>query len=423
MAPERYNFKNILKTLGPGFLFAGAAIGGSHLIQSTRAGANFGFELLWLILLTNFLKYPFFEFGQRYVAATGKNLIDGYAKIGKWAVVIFYVLNIVVALANTAGVTIVTAGLTENFLHFFWNIETNSNLMSAIILVGTLLILFLGRYALLVKILKILIITLAITTVISVIVALGAGMQAPEGFMPPEIMNKVGIGFIIALLGWMPAPIESSVWTSFWTEERTAQTQYRPKLKEHLIDFYGGFFGTAVLAVIFMSLGALVMYGTGQEFPSSGIAFSSQLVKLYSETLGGWATPIITTIAMITMISTVLTVLDAYPKSLTISQQHIFGAKRTRKMNFIWAIILSIIAFIIITNFTYRMKDLIDLATVISFLAAAFFAVINYMVVHNKNFPEEYKPGKFTNVVSWLGLTFLISFSIFYILTRIGLIF
>ena len=39
-----------LKRLGPGLLFAGAAIGVSHLVQSTRAGADFGFGLLWALL-------------------------------------------------------------------------------------------------------------------------------------------------------------------------------------------------------------------------------------------------------------------------------------------------------------------------------------------------------------------------------------
>ncbi len=35
--------KKLLQSLGPGLLFAGAAIGVSHLVQSTRAGADFGF--------------------------------------------------------------------------------------------------------------------------------------------------------------------------------------------------------------------------------------------------------------------------------------------------------------------------------------------------------------------------------------------
>lgn len=55
---------NILKKLGPGLLFAGAAIGVSHLVQSTRAGADFGFSLLWVLILSNIIKYPFFYLDQ-----------------------------------------------------------------------------------------------------------------------------------------------------------------------------------------------------------------------------------------------------------------------------------------------------------------------------------------------------------------------
>ena len=37
--------------IGPGIIFAGAAIGGSHLMSSTTAGARFGFSLVGLIQL------------------------------------------------------------------------------------------------------------------------------------------------------------------------------------------------------------------------------------------------------------------------------------------------------------------------------------------------------------------------------------
>ena len=54
------------KKLGPGLLFAGAAIGVSHLVQSTRAGAEYGLTLLWAIILANLFKrktltFNFFE--------------------------------------------------------------------------------------------------------------------------------------------------------------------------------------------------------------------------------------------------------------------------------------------------------------------------------------------------------------------------
>ena len=44
-----------ISKLGPGLLFAGAAIGVSHLVQSTRSGADFGFGLIWALVLVNLL--------------------------------------------------------------------------------------------------------------------------------------------------------------------------------------------------------------------------------------------------------------------------------------------------------------------------------------------------------------------------------
>ena len=78
MESSRVNFR---KVLGPGLLYAGTAVGVSHLVQPTRAGAMFNFDLVWILVLANILKYPFFEFGTRYAVATGKNLVDGYAAV------------------------------------------------------------------------------------------------------------------------------------------------------------------------------------------------------------------------------------------------------------------------------------------------------------------------------------------------------
>ena len=77
------NWKAINRSIGPGLLFASTSIGVSHLVQSTRAGAEFGFALVGIIIAVNVFKFPFFEFGSRYAAAQGESLIDGYKRLGK----------------------------------------------------------------------------------------------------------------------------------------------------------------------------------------------------------------------------------------------------------------------------------------------------------------------------------------------------
>ena len=133
--------KSVWKTLGPGFLYAGAAVGVSHLVQSTKAGAEYGFTLLAVVVVSNILKYPFFETGPRYASATGENLIQGYAKIGKWAVYLFTALTASTAFIIQAAVTIVSAALFANLL----GIEFSAVGASAILLLVCATILFLGN--------------------------------------------------------------------------------------------------------------------------------------------------------------------------------------------------------------------------------------------------------------------------------------
>ncbi len=59
-----------LSTLGPGLLYAGAAVGVSHLVMSTQAGAMYQFLFLLLIPLIHVVKYPFFKYGPQYTALT-----------------------------------------------------------------------------------------------------------------------------------------------------------------------------------------------------------------------------------------------------------------------------------------------------------------------------------------------------------------
>ena len=79
------------KTLGPGILFASTAIGVSHLVQSTRAGANYGFGLLFFIVIANIFKYPFFEFGSRYAISTSTSIISGYKRLGNWVLWSYFI--------------------------------------------------------------------------------------------------------------------------------------------------------------------------------------------------------------------------------------------------------------------------------------------------------------------------------------------
>ncbi len=129
-----------LAAVGPGILFAGAAIGVSHLVQSTRAGATYGFELLWAVLLVLLCKYPFFEYAHRYTVATGESLLQGYAHLGRWALGLFMLVVVASSFITTAAVTVVTAGLMSTLL----GVEVSLTVLSVVLLAVIVSLLALG---------------------------------------------------------------------------------------------------------------------------------------------------------------------------------------------------------------------------------------------------------------------------------------
>lgn len=80
---EKVSWREKFAALGPGILMASAAVGGSHIVMSTQAGAMYGWQLVFIIILANLFKYPFFRFSAHYTLDTGKSLIEGYAEIGR----------------------------------------------------------------------------------------------------------------------------------------------------------------------------------------------------------------------------------------------------------------------------------------------------------------------------------------------------
>lgn len=409
-------YSGLVKTIGPGILYAGAAIGASHLVQSTRAGANYGFALIWAVIAANLFKYPFFEFGTRYMAATGENLLQGYQRLGQWALRLYLGLSFCMAITSVAAVTAVTVGLAGNL----FGTHLSPVAWAALVLAFCALVLGLGRYPWLDRLMKLIMVLLALSTIMAVVVAARHGSSAKPDFAAPPVWNLAGITFLIALMGWMPTPVDASVWPSLWAVERSRQTGHKPTMRQALFDFNLGYLSSSVIALFFLSLGALVMFGTGESFSDSGVGFAGQLVGLYTKSLGAWSLLLISVAVFTTMLSTVLTVIDGYPRTLRACVE--LAVPRTKRFGhyLYWAFLLLLCgtSLGILQFLTSHMVRLVDVATILSFLPAPILAYINYRVIRNKNVPPQAAPPRWLRVLSWLGLVFLSGFSIVFLVVR-----
>jgi Mn2+/Fe2+ NRAMP family transporter len=401
--------KLMFKSLGPGLLFAGAAVGVSHLVQSTRAGADFGFGLLWALLIAALFKYPFFQFGPRYAAATGETLLDGYKKLGKGILVVSYSISFVTMFIIQAAVTIVTAGLAVNLFGLF-----DMTTWSILITILSISLLLVGKYKLLDSLMKYVILVLTICTLIAVSVAL---MKNNQAFTFTQVFPKgtIEITFLIAFLGWMPAPLDVSIWQSIWSLEKDKATLKTTTTKQAIFDFNVGYVGTIFLAVCFVILGALVMYNSGESFSNKGGVFASQLIALYTQNLGKFTYIFISIAAFTTMFSTTITTLDASPRTMSKANDLLFSEK-IKLGYWFWIILLGIGTYIILRYFRDNMGLMVKIATILSFLTAPFYAILNFILISGKHTPKKHQPSLYLKILSVCGIIFLIVFSAWFLL-------
>jgi Mn2+/Fe2+ NRAMP family transporter len=406
----------LLQSLGPGIMYAGAAIGVSHLVQSTRAGAGYGFALVWAVVLVHLFKYPFFEFGHRYGAATGDSLLVGYRRVGRWALLTFLIVAFGLSIPTAAVLTVVTAGMAAQLFE-----ASFSPMTWAVILLATcVIVLASGGYPLLDKVMKVMMAFLAVCTLVALVAAVGHVQADAPRIKSPDVWDAVGIAFLVALMGWMPTPVDASAWPSLWMQERAKQTGHRPTLREALFDFHLGYVGSAVMGVMFLSLGALVMFGSGETFAGRGDLFAAQFIAMYTKALGGWSRPVIVTAAFITMLSTMLTVLDGYPRVLTAGFRLTYrGAERMGNAPY-WVVMIAMIAgaLLIFGFLTSHMRTLVDFTTTLAFVSAPLFAYLNLHVISKAKLPQNAAPPMWLHILSWAGLAFLVCFSVIFLIVR-----
>ncbi|ALO42148.1 NRAMP family divalent metal transporter [Pseudoalteromonas phenolica] len=402
------NLRNKIQNLGPGILMATAAVGGSHLVASTQAGALFGWQLFALIIIVNLLKYPFFKFAVAYTARTNKSLVEGYKEHSSASFYLFTLLNIISAVVNTAGVLLLTAILLQYIMPF----QVSLTSLSIGILFTCLFILLLGHYKALDKASKLIMGVLTLSTLIAFVVALSNGQVHPEPAASISPFSMAMLGFMVALMGWMPAPIEISAINSLWIKAKNRRKHI--DIKQTLFDFKLGYGLTMLLALLFFSLGVLLQYGQDKPIELAGVAFSKQLIDMYALTIGEWSRWLIATVAFLCMFGTTITVLDGY--SRTLNESYTLVTKSPK--NLMWMILIAqaVLGLIVILFFKANIKNMLMLAMTLSFLTTPFFAWLNYQLIKGELFESE---SLLIKILTGLGFVFLVGISALFVFWKV----
>ena len=375
---------------GPGLVFAAAAVGTSHIVQSTRAGAGYGLTLGVLILLVCALKYPLFRFAADYAAATGENLVRGYGRRGRTLVLVMFVTSAIEAVAALAGVSLVSASIGQ------WVFGTGFDpLIAAIgLLVLTAVLVAIGRYRVIESITGILVLLFSLLTLVTTLASLPTLAGSSADAFPAFPLNSENWSFAIAISGWMPIGNTAAIMLAAWILAKRSDTGRTAA--DARFDFNLGYLASVVLALCFLLIGAAVLHGSGEALPGASGPFVTTFVGLYTQAIGDWSSLLVSVAALAVMYSTLLAIVDGFPRMMSEFGAELFAAGSEEKaaaLYFPAMIVVVAAASALLLFFFNAFATFIDIVTFTGFLAAPIVAWANQLTICGDNVPEAHRPG------------------------------
>ena len=394
-----------LGRLGPGLLFAATAVGVSHLVQSTRAGAEFGLTLVVLILAACAIKYPAFRFGAEYAALTGRTVLSGYERQGRWLLALILLATFIEGVGVVPAVTLVSVGLGMNLL----GVQVNAIVATVATVLVASIVLLIGRYRVLENITRVFVALFAVLTVLATLAAI-AGISPGQPLTAPFELNESNLFFSVSVAGWMPIGLGGSIFLSAWVIAR-GRTLGRPVSERvALFDFHVGFITSLVLAFCFLIMGTIVLLGREVELAGSSAAFAAQFVGIFTEVIGQWTELIVGVAAMTVMLSTVLAVVDGFPRvyaNVVTKLARGTGAPSEERLyrGFLWFQIVT--SGVVLYALPRSFGAFIDFITALGFLTAPVVAIMNHRIMFFGEVPPDRQPPRWVRSWSVAGTTIL----------------
>ena len=399
---------------GPGLIFTGAAIGTSHLVQSTRAGALFGAALIGVIVLANVLKYPAYRFGMDFAQARGRSLLTGYRELGIWALLLFLIAVAPLVPIIWAALGAATAGIVTVVIGPLLPVPT---LATVILGVATCLLLI-GGYKLLDRVNAVLLAFLVVSTVLTTLMVLPRVEWSTmvDFSWTGEVAALL---FIVALAGFMPNPMDVSVPLSLWKIEadHSLPDNEKATLEQTRKSFFWPYVMTTIMAVCFCIMGAGVMHTQGIAPLADAPGFAGQLVGLYSEALGPGAAVLAGIAALSVMLTTVIAGVDAYARTYAASYSILTGrddVSYSRAEYTVFCLLFLAVAFLTIFTLLSDLTTFLDFVTSASFVITPGIALLNHLVVTRCDLPEEARPSAAARVHNGLAIVIMSALAVCY---------
>ena len=464
----------LARHFGPGIILMMTGIGTSHLVTAPVAGGRFEYALLWCIPIAYVFKYYGFEMAFRFTHATGRSMLDAYATAWrKWPLWYVLITTLLQCAIGQAGRLVAASLVVFYFSSEYLGLSVPIPVYGFLLAVVSVVIILVGRYAVLELVTKVFAGMLVVSTV-AVYVAEPAPFSAMGHFF--LVQTPAGSWLtIVAFLGLLPTGIDVSLQASEWGKaKRVGMGRIREQLertgsaaafdpftsnKEDLTvntstlpaqtleycrrwfaiglwDFRVGYTISFILACVFLLLAAVWLYPS----PVEGNAVIGEIAGIFPQRDAPWMTLVFLIGAFAATFSTAFNYFDGWPRVVGACCRNLFrstaslrGIARddlTAEHKRRWyseyniyrlTMFYSLVASVAIVAGVGRPVWLVLVASALAFFIApvVFFLNLYYCFSVIPKGDKIFYPSTFASWFSWMSLVVFTGLSAILIMARV----
>jgi Mn2+/Fe2+ NRAMP family transporter len=327
-----------LRHLGPGLILSASIVGSGELIATTALGAEAGFVLLWMVIFSTLVKVAVQVELARWTISTGQPALTGYNKVPPKLGPVGWInlLWVVMALSKilqvggiVGGVAVALSIMVPLGGHALSG--TSLTIWTIIVAIGSIALLYSNRYSLIERGAVVLVVIFSIVTVV---IAFGLPFT-PFAFTADDILGGLtfaipagALGAAIAMFGITGVGADEITFYTYWCVEkgyarhvgpndgseewtRRARGWIKVMYKDAFVSWVIYTFGT----LAFYIMGAAVLHPQG--LAPAGNEMIATLSRMYTDTLGEWASIVFLVGAVAVLGSTLWAAIPSWARMYT----------------------------------------------------------------------------------------------------------
>lgn len=421
----------ILRKIGPGMILAASIVGSGELIATTTLGAQEGFIVLWIIILSCLIKPGIQAELGRYTIATGEtgleslNRVPGPRLVVNWVVwgwaimVLFTLLQVGAMFGGTAQV-----------LHIIFP-AVSTGIWVLVLLGLTLGLLLGGGYS---RVETLALVKVGLFTFVTVLAAF-VMMRMPEHFTSRELASgftfdfpKAGLATAVAVFGVTGVGATELFMYPYWCVEkgyarfagkRDGSVAWKRRadgwVKVMHMDILVSLCVYTLATIAFYLLGAGILHGMGLV-PSANEMIPT-LSNIYTKTLGPWSLWIFYIGAVMVLYSTIFasTAANSRLYSDMCRLMNFFPAEDyRRRIQFRNGFVLFLTVVPVILYFTFQSPVKMVIAGGVAQALMLPVVGVGALYLRHRHLPPEMAPSKIVTALLWITTIVIVVLMAYY---------